>query len=411
MNKTNIFIATSTLALLGLLLFQISWYKHTQGLLKEQFDATVNMAMSLAIQNVDANNLSNRTAETTLANVGPDNVFKGIIDDNIDLKALDAALGKALNFYNIDLDYEFHILDQNQINQCGTGYCCVLSPFVKTNTQSLQVYFPDKVPYLRAKMKFQLGACLLIILFISSVFLLANYLLRQQRRIAQNNVDFFNNMAHEFNTPLTNIGLATKMISKSGDIPKSTRFINIIENESVKLKQQVERFLQLTQMENGCLGLQLTQINLLELLQDVVADMQLQMVENNGSLNFHAENEAVFVEADKFHLANAFRNLIDNAIKYADKAPVINVYLKKDKDTISVLFEDAGIGIPLIEQKHIFNKFHRVHTGDMHQQKGFGLGLAYVKMIVEAHKGVIEVFSEMNKGSRFDLQLPLKSIS
>ena len=294
---------------------------------------------------------------------------------------------------------------------CGTGYCCVLSPFTNTGKQSLQVFFPNKTPYLRNKMKFQLGACLLIILFISSVFLLANYLLRQQKRIAQSNIDFFNNMTHEFNTPLTNIGLATKLISKAKTTSNKERFLGIIQNESSKLKQQIERFLQLMQLENGSFQLQKERLNLNDLLQEIVTDMQWQMTGQDGHLQLHKEVEDIYIEADKFHLSNAFRNLIDNAIKYAIDQPKIDIYLKNDDKNVHILFQDAGVGIPLSEQKQVFKKFHRVHTGNLHRQKGFGLGLAYVKTIIEAHKGVIEVFSEINKGSRFALHLPLKSIS
>ncbi|MFK7808105.1 MAG: sensor histidine kinase [Saprospiraceae bacterium] len=415
MNKTNLFITVAALAMTALVLFQVSWYKHSKGLLEEQFDATVNMAMALAIQNVDKDTISAVVACQPAPGVSitnNDDVFTGLIEEEIDLYDLDAALNRALAFYNVNLDYEILILDRSELaNKCATGYCCTLTPFGNSGRKSLQVSFPDKLPYLRSKMKVQLGACLLIILFISGVFVFANYLLRQQKRIAQNNLEFFNNMAHEFNTPLTNIGLATKLLTKKNSTSGGERYLGIIQNESSKLNQQVERFLQLMKMENGCFQLQLESVNLNELIRNVVAGMQLQVSENNGSIELHTEKEDLFVTADRFHLSNAFRNLIDNAIKYSLDKPKVVIHLKKEIDGVSILFEDSGVGIPLSEQKHIFKKFHRVQTGDLHQQKGFGLGLAYVKTIVEAHKGAIQLFSESNKGSRFNLHLPLKTIS
>ncbi|MFT4666576.1 MAG: two-component system phosphate regulon sensor histidine kinase PhoR [Polaribacter sp.] len=425
MNKTNLFIVISALALVALVLFQVSWYKHSQGLLEEQFDSTVNMAMCLAVQNVGQckGKDENEEAEavTPSCAVGgatltaeSNNTFTGIVEEELDLGALDIALRNALDFYNINLDYEFHILEQNEVVLAcgiGPGYCCSLTPFVDRETKALQVLFLGKTPYLMGKMKFQLAACLLIILFITGVFIFANYLLRQQKRIAQSNLDFFNNMAHEFNTPLTNIGLASKLFSKTNTALKEDRYLGIIKNESAKLKQQVERFLHLMKVENGSFQLRLEQINLNELLGEVVADMQLQLIENGGQLRLHASKEILLVEADRFHLGNAFRNLIDNAIKYALDKPEIDVYLKKEVDGVSILFKDAGVGIPLSEQKQVFQKFHRLNAGDLHQQKGFGLGLAYVKAIVEAHQGAIQLFSEIDKGCRFNLELPLKTIS
>ncbi len=405
LNKTTILIAASALALVGLVLFQVSWYKHSIGLLEEQFNSTVNMAMCLAIQNAGPE----ESAEVSPTVVDSNSVFYSCSPAPLNLAKLDTALAHALAFYNIPLDYEFRILEPDEQTGCGTGHCCSLTPFVETNKQSLQVFFPGKTPYLMGKMKYQLGACLLIILFITGVFVMANYLFVQQKRIAQSNVDFFNNMAHEFNTPLTNIGLATKLFAKTGTTHQNERYLNIIKNESGKLHQQVERFLQLMKMENGSFQLQMESVNLNELLQKVIEDMQLQVAQQNGHLQLHADTSDVFVEADPFHLGNAFRNLIDNAIKYAIDRPRIDIYLKQDQHNVSILFEDAGTGISQNEQKHIFKKFHRTPNGDIHTQKGFGLGLAYVKSIVEAHQGAIRVFSELNKGSRFDLHLPVKS--
>jgi two-component system, OmpR family, phosphate regulon sensor histidine kinase PhoR len=405
MNKNTILIAASALALIALVLFQISWYKHSKGILEEQFDATVNMAMALAIQNVGEDPRTTCAVGPSIKDNNGANAYAGIIEKELDYARLDTALARALAFYNIHLDYEMRIVNEDEIASCCvSGYCCMLTPFVTNGSQSLQVLFPGKLPYLREKMKFLLIACVFI-------FVMANYLLIRQKRIAQSNIDFFNNMAHEFNTPLTNIGLATTLLSKTKEPAANSRFLNIITNESAKLKQQVERFLQLMKMENGSLQLQIENLNLNELLQEVVANMQLQIAEHKGRLQLHLPVETIFVDADRFHLGNAFRNLIDNAIKYSTDAPQVDVYLKRDNGSVSILFEDAGVGIPLSEQKHVFKKFHRTQKGDVHTQKGFGLGLAYVKTIVEAHKGAIHLFSELNKGSRFDLQLPLNSRS
>ena len=135
--------------------------------------------------------------------------------------------------------------------------------------------------------------------------------------------------------------------------------------------------------------------------------MEMQAKSKNAIINFEIPDGDWTIPADSFHLGNAFRNLIDNALKYNENQPIINISLQKDNEHIHVLFEDNGIGISKHNQAMIFNKFQRIKDGDRHNAKGFGLGLAYVKMIVERHKGVVKIFSELKSGSRFDLALPI----
>ena len=231
-----------------------------------------------------------------------------------------------------------------------------------------------------------------------------------RKKISEIHKEFFNNLAHEFRTPLTNIRLASKMIGKRKANVDPDRYLKVIEQETAKLNHQVERVLHLAKLENGEYALQKNKICLAELLQEVISDMQLQIQSKNASVQLEVLEEDVAVMGDRFHLSNAFRNLIDNALKYSKDDPRLDIRVKRAGDEILLSFQDNGIGIKPQEQEYVFDRYFRVSTGNVHDAKGFGLGLSYVKAIVERHKGIIKVFSEWQQGTRFDLSLPIRSV-
>ena len=165
----------------------------------------------------------------------------------------------------------------------------------------------------------------------------------------------------------------------------------------------------LSKLENGEYQLEKENLNATQLLQEVIKGMDIQIKEKNAQIFFNSKNENILLEGDKFHLSNAFRNLLDNALKYSCPNPKININIKNDDAGVMIQFADNGIGICKKDQTEVFNKYQRVNHGDVHNQKGFGIGLAYVKMIVERHQGFIKVFSDLNNGTRFDLFLPINT--
>ncbi|MBK6838504.1 MAG: HAMP domain-containing histidine kinase [Bacteroidetes bacterium] len=255
-------------------------------------------------------------------------------------------------------------------------------------------------------------------LFITSVLLILIVLIMfwrtilsliNEKRISEHTTDFLNNMTHEFKTPLTNIALAGKMIRKdvgTGQEEKIKHYSGIILQENEKLRLQVEQVLSMTALERGEIPLRKTELDFHELISDALKSMSLQLENAKGEIDLALNAEKVVVFGDKTHLTNAMCNLIDNAIKYAKEIPTIRIQTTNEGDDLVVVFSDSGIGIDKDFHKKVFDKFFRVPTGDVHNVKGFGLGLAYIKKIIELHGGRIEIQSEKDKGTSFRFTLP-----
>ena len=317
-------------------------------------------------------------------------------------------MSEALVFYNINLDYEISFTAQCLRNKGEASvYQCCVNPYQQSGKeQLLNLIFPNKSIYILGKMKLMLLSSLLILVFITSVFIWANWTLWKQKQMNQINVDFFNNMAHEFRTPLTNIALAAKLMLKKQPNLQQNNYLTIVQQENQKLMSQVERVLYLAKLENGDYHLQKEKVLVKPLLKEVIQSMELQIKEKGAVIYTKGIEADLVVEADRLHLGNVFRNLLDNALKYSKKQPEIQVAAFLTKNGIKIYFQDNGIGICHQNQQLVFEKFQRAGKGNIHNQKGFGLGLAYVKMIVELHKGFVRVISDLQKGSRFEVFLP-----
>lgn len=415
MNRTNIIIGASFLALVVLFAFQIKWMMDSRNLIEEQFNQKVNMAMCYAVEILSSEEgiaSCNAPAIPGNTNCSPiqeiENGFQFETKKQVAVATVEKALGIALNFYNVKMNYEVDVKSDYEFAIGGVRpkYSCTLNPLQKSNSNRMIVSFPGKEEYIFGKMKFMFFSSIIILTFLTIVFLLASYTMLRQRRMQRMNKDFFNNMAHEFRTPLANISLAGSLLSKKLNDPKELKYLEVLRGESKKLAKQVDSILQLSKMENGEYKLRREQLCLKTLIQNVIDSMDLQIKEKKALINFEIEKGPIGLIGDKFHLGNAFRNLLENALKYSQDEPIIQIRLKKDSKGILIHFQDNGIGIAKKDQKDIFEKYYRVNQGNVHNEKGFGLGLAYVKMIIERHKGMINIFSDLNKGTRFDLFLP-----
>jgi two-component system, OmpR family, phosphate regulon sensor histidine kinase PhoR len=278
------------------------------------------------------------------------------------------------------------------------------------NSGFLVVQFPGKGNYIFHSMWLMLMASMCFILIILASFGGSFYIIYRQKKLDELKTDFINNMTHEFKTPVATISLASQMLKNErilNDREKILNYSNIIDEENKRLSGHIENVLQVARLDRGEFKLKLETVDIHHLLNDVCDSLELRIQSENGTLVRKLEAKRTTINADVFHLTNAFHNIFDNAIKYRKEDSLkIEVYTESNNKGISIRITDNGIGISKESQKRIFEKFYRVPTGNIHNVKGFGLGLSYVKVIVDAHHGHITVESEPGEGTTFTLFLP-----
>ena len=277
---------------------------------------------------------------------------------------------------------------------------------------SLKLFFLNKAEWLWYNILPTLILNLLFTLLILIGFSYTIYIIFKQKKISRIKSDFVNNMTHEFKTPIATISLATDSILNPvifNDKEKVKKFVNIIQEENSRLLNQVEKVLQIARLDKRKIQLKIKKVDIHQLLDETIGHLELKLKDKNGKIEKKYNAKDPVIEGDETHLMNIFNNLFDNAIKYSIQNPEIFVETYNTKKEIVVIIKDKGIGMTRNEINHIFDKFYRVPTGNLHNIKGFGLGLAYVKTFVDAHKGKIIVKSTKGKGSEFKIFLPKES--
>lgn len=278
------------------------------------------------------------------------------------------------------------------------------------STATLQVHFTNMSSYDWKSSNYMLVLSLLFNLIIIGIFAYTVHTIVQQKKLADIKSDFINNMTHELKTPLATIRLATEMLTDHS-LPRTEqnlqRYTRMIAAENQRLQNHVERVLQFARLEKNSLDLQLQTTDLHKLLDEILPKILLQIENLHGTLQYLPEARHSTVLADTAHITNVLYNLLDNAIKYSDKTPQISVVTKNRKNYIDIYIKDQGIGMSREAISKIFDQFYRIPTGNIHNVKGFGIGLSYVKLMTEAHKGSISVQSKPQKGSTFVLSLPV----
>ena len=409
-HKIPFLFAIVCIALLALIIFQITWLTQSRALIEEQFDQKVNLAIGSTLTDFNANHKTDLDIDN-FQDCGDDDSYKYFplqrkfmsVENQKELKE---SLSTYMKCYGIDEKYSVEIFD-TKCQAEASAYCCSISTSNKCKTEyNLGVSFLSRDKYLYDKMRYMILSSILIFLLLAGVSFSILRALIKQKRITANNIDFFNNTAHELKTPLTNISLALNLLGRKHKDVKEDKYATIIKSESAKLSDQIERVLFLSRMENGEHVLKKEAVNIKSLLRDVVENMNMRVEETSGKIVLDLPTFDVMVLGDYYHLSNVFKNLIDNALKYCTSNPLIAISVTENQDQVTVLFNDNGIGISKIDQEHIFEKFQRVNTGDVREAKGFGIGLSYVKTVIEMHKGMIQVQSEINKGSQFKLVIP-----
>ena len=289
-------------------------------------------------------------------------------------------------------------------------YSVNLFPNDYSNSESyLRVYFPNQDRYIIRNIWMMYATSLLLILVVLGCFYVAVSTIVKQKQLADIKNDFINNMTHEFKTPISTISLATQMLGDELVMASPSmfkRYLGIIRDENKRLGSQVEKVLQTAQMERGEVRLNLGTVNVHQIIERVLENISPQIELRDGIIDIDLQAENSEIQADEVHLTNIIFNLLDNANKYSPGKPIIKITTENTEKGLSIKVSDQGIGMTKESIKQIFEKFYRVPTGNVHDVKGFGLGLSYVKKMVEEHQGRINVVSKLGEGSEFEVVLP-----
>jgi two-component system phosphate regulon sensor histidine kinase PhoR len=415
-----VIIALIVVSLLGIIYLQVDWISSTMKLKKEHYVSDIYASLSnvsQAIQEKKDQSILGFQLQFQPMSFGKfiptSTVFK-----NYEMQEL---IKSEFKKNNIRQPFEYCIKNsmssvvlvssgfKNEYFESENNYSKLLNPETYINSESLNVYIEPDNYFQNHMAKLLLFAALFTSVIIAA-FVLTLKTMLSQNKLSEIKSDFINNMTHEFKTPIATIQLATDALNNEKVISNQQQiqyYSSIIKEENRRMNKQVEKILQAAQLEKDEIKLQYKKINVHDILTKVAENTKLQMEEVGATFSLDLQAGRSVINADEVHFTNILFNLVDNAIKYSKENPTVHISTINAGNTIQIAIKDNGIGMERETQQHIFEKFYRAHTGNLHNVKGFGLGLTYVKNIVDAHKGKINVESEIGKGSTFTLSFDL----
>jgi two-component system phosphate regulon sensor histidine kinase PhoR len=405
----------------GMIALQSYWVVSTWNINEEEFNKKVRLAL---------HNVAKSLVELNGASLPPRNIIKQRtsnyyvvnIETEIDANLLAYFLQKEFEALTLNVDFEFAVFDcttdemvygnyysysPNQKEDLELGNL----PKYKEFTYYFGVKFPTRSGFLLGKMQVTILFTLVLVI----TFLFFSYVvwvILRQKRLSEMQKDFINNMTHEFKTPISTIKISADVFVNNPVIKadaRLSRYANIIREQNQRLNRQVEKVLQLAKIERQNFELKREKIDLRTLLISIIDSSAINIEKLGGQIDYAISDSTMPIVADRLHLTNILHNLIDNATKYCKDNPVITLSAKPQNRWIELCIEDQGIGIAKEHQNRIFDKFYRVPTGNVHNVKGFGLGLFYVKSICDAHGWKIALESTLGKGTRITITMPVAS--
>ncbi|MBK6540478.1 MAG: hypothetical protein IPG10_04170 [Flavobacteriales bacterium] len=446
-----------TLALVGLVIIQVRWINDTMLLKDVQFAQSVDnalLAVSDRMERLDAivhlrghesgkellariDHAAADTLPTGPASATEDDLIaemlRGILAagaaqpvvERIDPRLLDSLITEEMRVRGIeqahlhgvfDADGRAWLLSQKEALDTAGLFASphrvrLFRNDPDASATHLHVLVPGQQRHVWRSMRPLLAMSAAFLLVIVLAFVITMRTIHRQKRISDIKNDLVNNLTHELKTPISTIALACEALSDPG-MPRTEQqtktFVNMIRDENKRLGVLVENVLQSAVLDSGQMRIKPVDLDLHAVLQDVVRSIEIQASRRNGRIDLDLRADLYHVQGDRIHLTNVLHNLLDNAIKYSAQEPRIMVSTRSDASGLSVSVRDNGIGIPRTEQRRIFDKLYRVPTGNIHNVKGFGLGLSYVRAVVERHHGRIAVESTPGNGSTFTITLPFE---
>lgn len=408
-------------AILGIVAIQSYWGISTWNINEEEFHQKASQALY---------NVAKDMAKLSGATLPPREVIKQRsnnyylvnVDYEINSQSLEASLHKELEALGLNIPFEYAVYDCYTDEMVYMAYCTdrpterqnlELGNLPKDNQNEFNYYFGVKFPTRTGHLfnKIQLFLFLTLILFITvAFFAYAMSVILRQKRLSDMQKDFINNMTHEFKTPISTIKISADVFLNNPGIQQNERLLRyagIIKEQNLRLNHQVEKVLQLAKIEGGNFELKREALDLTEILPPILDSTKLRVEDVHGTFSYDIPEQPLMIRADKFHLTNILHNLLDNAIKYCCEYPRIKVVLTRKEGMAELTISDQGIGIRKEYLPHIFDKFYRVPTGDVHNVKGFGLGLFYVKNICDTHHWKLKLESEEGVGTSVSIQMPI----
>ncbi|MDA3891486.1 MAG: HAMP domain-containing sensor histidine kinase [Salinivirgaceae bacterium] len=412
--KTGSLLIAVILFLISLIVIQFVWIMRTAKYQEKQFEFAVVVALNKAVGELNERN----------------DICSQVIDcfddkgyaccNQQDLRKdlwlfIDSIIQAELSYGKICLEYEFQLATQPhphpiEVEDEGSHKCFTTKSSMQTTAGKhiwIHMSFPGRSKFILAQIGWLFIVSIVLILLTIGSFILIYRYFKQEQLLARDTRNFINNLTHEFKTPLASIRLANSRIMKTEECVDVTKaYTKIIKQENNKLDEHINYLLDISRLQKGKMPMNFEVLDVHELLVKQTDSFSLQIEDRKGSLLVNNEANKTLINGDCFHLANAFNNLLDNACKYTKDKPEIMVTMLNKNGSIIIAFSDNGIGIEKRDKKTIFQEFSRVDTGNIHNVKGFGLGLSYVGQIVKLHKGAVWLESNLGEGSTFFIQLP-----
>ncbi len=410
-------IALALISIVGITVTQVYWVRRAFDIEAKQLNQSIYIALKNVAERI-ARLKGGISNAQPIHQLGSD-YYVVNVNDVIDANILEHYLEEEFSKINLNIDYEYGIYDcssdqmvyGNYISHKNIDISEPMSDDLPTWDDQIYYFgvrFPTKSTYLASQMDIWIfSSAILLVVFIFFGYTL--FVILKQKRLSEVQRDFINNMTHEFKTPISTIAVSADLVSNPKVLHQPDtvlKYAQIIKGQNQRLKNQIDKVLQMALMDKGKPKLSKEMVNLHEIIQEAVQNFNLK-TQAEPQIKCELQATRPTIEADRVHLTNIIYNLLDNATKYVEGEPKILIRTKEQGRQIVFSIQDNGIGIPKEHQRKIFDKFFRVPTGNIHNVKGFGLGLNYVRLMVKKHHWKIRLESEVQKGSTFSIHIPI----